>query len=466
MRLPDGLTLSPGRLQNGAALLALVGLLLLYRGTARPVRVIVDGETLTLSTHARNVTSVLRDAGIALYAGDRVFPDPAAGIPESGVILVQRARPVVIELEEGTQVLRTAEREPSNVLAEAGLAIYPGDRLWVDGIPADQAPHGAAPQRLRLVRASTIRIEVGDLLRTANTAAGSLAQALWEAGVRLYEGDQVSPEPLSAAAASEARVRRARMVDITVDGKVISRRVTAKRVGEALAQAGVLLQGLDYAIPGLDDELSEGASIRVVRVREDVLVEQSPIPFETVYEPLTDLEIDNKRVLSTGSYGVQASRIRIRIEDGVEVARDVEEAWIAKEPEPRRIGYGTKIVVRTLNTPDGPIQYWRAVEMYATSYSPSRAGIPLDHPWFGITASGKPLKKGLVAIDRSLIPFGTRMYVPGYGFAEAADTGGGVKGRWIDLGYEDDNYVPWAKTVTVYFLTPVPAPENIVWVFP
>jgi 3D (Asp-Asp-Asp) domain-containing protein len=104
--------------------------------------------------------------------------------------------------------------------------------------------------------------------------------------------------------------------------------------------------------------------------------------------------------------------------------------------------------------------------MWATSYSPSRAGVSPDAPNFGITASGQTLRKGLVAIDRSLIAFGTRMYVPGYGFAEAADTGGGVRGRWIDLGYEDDEYIPWASYVTVYFLTPVPPANNIVWIFP
>ncbi len=145
--------------------------------------------------------------------------------------------------------------------------------------------------------------------------------------------------------------------------------------------------------------------------------------------------------------------------------RAVEGNWLAREPEPRVVGYGTNIVVRTTSTADGPIEYWRAVEMWATSYSPSRAGVPDDYEYFGITASGKRLEKGLVAIDRSLIPFGTQMYVPGYGYAEAADTGSGVKGLWIDLGYEDDNWVSWAQYVTVYFLTPVPA-GNITYILP
>ena len=104
--------------------------------------------------------------------------------------------------------------------------------------------------------------------------------------------------------------------------------------------------------------------------------------------------------------------------------------------------------------------------MYATSYSPSRAGVPDDYEYFGITACGKQLVKGLVAIDRRYIPFYTRMYVPGYGYAEACDTGGGVKGRWIDLGYDDSNYEPWHQYVMVYFLTPVPPLDTIAWVFP
>jgi 3D (Asp-Asp-Asp) domain-containing protein len=55
------------------------------------------------------------------------------------------------------------------------------------------------------------------------------------------------------------------------------------------------------------------------------------------------------------------------------------------------------------------------------------------------------------------------MYVPGYGLAEAADTGA-ISGRWIDLGYSNDDYVAWHQWVTVYFLWPPPA--NPVWIFP
>ena len=124
------------------------------------------------------------------------------------------------------------------------------------------------------------------------------------------------------------------------------------------------------------------------------------------------------------------------------------------------------IPIRAMDTPYGPVEYWRAVPMYATSYSPSRAGTPLDAPWFGITRSGKVLKKGMVAIDMRLIPLGTPLYVPGYGLAIAEDTGSGVRGRMIDLGYEDDNFISWSTYLTVYLRTPVPPPSQITWILP
>jgi 3D (Asp-Asp-Asp) domain-containing protein len=53
----------------------------------------------------------------------------------------------------------------------------------------------------------------------------------------------------------------------------------------------------------------------------------------------------------------------------------------------------------------------------------------------GSTALGIPVRKGVVAVDPKLIPLGTRMHVPGYGRALAADVGYAIKGRIIDLWF-------------------------------
>src|SRR3972149_7936211 len=54
----------------------------------------------------------------------------------------------------------------------------------------------------------------------------------------------------------------------------------------------------------------------------------------------------------------------------------------------------------------------------------------------GITAIGLRARKGIVAVDPKVIPLGTRLYIPGYGEALAADTGGWIKGSRIDLCFE------------------------------
>ena len=55
----------------------------------------------------------------------------------------------------------------------------------------------------------------------------------------------------------------------------------------------------------------------------------------------------------------------------------------------------------------------------------------------GITASGKPVQEGMIAVDRSIIPLGTKVFVEGFGVMLAADTGGAIKGDRIDIFFDN-----------------------------
>ena len=203
--------------------------------------------------------------------------------------------------------------------------------------------------------------------------------------------------------------------------------------------------------------------IRLVRVAEEVVIEQQPLPFGSQFQAADDLPIDTTAIVQAGEFGLQAQRVRIRLEDGEEVSRLVEDEWVAREPLAQIEGYGTQITIQTIDTAHGPIEYYRALEFYATSYSPARSGTSPDAPWYGITACGEPLVTGFVGVDLDYVPCGTQLYIPGYGFATAMDTGL-IEGAWIDLGYTDDEFQLWHQYVTVYFLTPVPA--NVAWTIP
>jgi hypothetical protein len=228
-------------------------------------------------------------------------------------------------------------------------------------------------------------------------------------------------------------------------------------VGQALAEAGLPLIGLDYSVPAENEPLPPDGQIRLVRVTESLQLAQRPIPFESELQASADVLLDQTQILQPGENGLTVQRIRIRYEDGEEISRLTEDETMARPPKTRILAYGTKIEVKSAVVDGVNIEYWRAVEMYATSYSPCRSGTDKCYPG---TSSGKSLQKGMVGLRYSwyLSMQGQQLYIPGYGFASVEDVCGGCVGRpWIDLGFSDHDFETWHSSVTVYFLTPVPA---------
>jgi len=446
-------------------LLILAALVLTSRKT---VVLEVDGESQQLTTYAFTVGQLLHSAGVPLATGDRLVPSLEGWLKNGQVVRLERAVPVVILADGQYSVIITPERLPVNLLSLASVAFRPGDELIADGYPAtlQDLLKPAVSHHLFVIRSVAITLQEDGQVKTMASTAPSLGQALWEAGVVVRVADKITPSletslailgAIQPSLGLKVSLVRSRPITIQIAGKQIEARTAASRVGEALAGLGLAPQGLDYSLPAVEAPLPADGVIRLVRVREDLIIEQTPLPFEIEFQPVPDLEIDNQNIVRTGEYGLTARRVRVRYEDGQETTRVVENQWVARSPRNRIVGYGTLIVKRTLQTPNGSIDYWRALRMWATSYAPTEGG-------GGTTAIGLPVKKGVCAVDIRYIPFYTWMYVPGYGKVMAADVGGGVIGRWIDLAFSDADLEAWHQWVTVYFLWP--PPENPVWIIP
>ncbi len=424
----------------------------------------IDGHNRTVKAFAWTVADGLRAAQVSVAEADLLQPAADQWLSQGGTIRIQRAAQVMILADGKLYSLLTAERTPAKILALAKIELKTGDVLLAAGVPispqARLAAPGAAGQAppLQVLRSVQFAVREDGLEKELTSTASTSGQALWEAGIGLNEADPVTPSlNTELKPGLQIILKHSRLVTIHAQGVEITRRTAADSVGEALAEAGLALEGLDYSQPAETTSLPADGNIQVVRVREETILEQASLPYQVEYQAAEDVELDSQKIIQTGLVGLTAKRIRVRYEDGKEVSRTVEGEWTARAPQNQINGYGTMIVKRTLDTPDGTITYWRALRMWATSYHPAETGS-------NETASGMLVRKGVVGIDPRYIPYFTQMYVPGYGFAVAGDTGGGVYPRLIDLGYPDAEYVEWHQYLTVYFLWP--PPDNIVWIFP
>jgi len=123
-------------------------------------------------------------------------------------------------------------------------------------------------------------------VETLRSAAATVSEALWQSGIVLYAADRLQPAsgaPLTAGLT--VTLRRSRVVTIRTAAGEIHTRTAADTVGEALVEAHLPPQGLDYSQPPVASPLPVDGFIRLVRVQESALVEQTPLPFETNIRP-------------------------------------------------------------------------------------------------------------------------------------------------------------------------------------
>ncbi len=422
-----------------------------------PITLMVDNTAELIDTRANTVSDLLRERDIALYPNDRVQPALDATIEAAMLVKIDRAHNVTLMVDGQSRLFRTPNTAPAAILQEAGLRVGEDDLLLLDGteVEAGQLAGWPVPvEHITLRRAVTVHIVDGDTQQTLRTTRQTVGEALYDAGLTLYLADAVSPELNTHITPElEIRITRSQPVTVVADGTTLETRTHAQTVGDALADLGVSLMGLDYSIPGENASLRPGMRVRVIRVTETIISEREELPFGQVEQQDATLELDQIRVLQAGQPGIQLESVRVRYENGIEVSRTPEGVVTVQAPQDRLVTFGTGVVMRDIQTDEaGTLQYWRRVRMLATSYHPAALGGD------NITATGQVLTKGIVAADPAVLPYGTQIYVPGYGVGTIADTGGARSTRlWIDLGYDDDNFVPWARWVDVYVLAPVPS---------
>ena len=169
------------------------------------------------------------------------------------------------------------------------------------------------------------------------------------------------------------------------------------------------------------------------------------VPVVVQYERVDTLPKGEEKVLQEGTVGLDEVEEEIHYKQGDVIDTKELQRKTITPMQPKVVQVGT----REVEVSRSYDRVREVITMEATAY------LPTDGGGDGITATGIRARHGVVAVDPNVIPLGTRVYIPGYGEAIAADTGGDIIGNRIDVVLEDYGSAMQfgRRTVDVYILS-------------
>lgn len=308
----------------------------------------------------------------------------------------------------------------------------------------------------------TVSVTVDGKTNKVVTYRGNVKDLLKDINVKLDSDDKVVPSLESSISENTTiKIKRAVDVAIVVDGKTLQLKSAEDDVNGLLSSnafkdlfqkenIGALRETDKISIP-LEDKLSADLNIGVTRVDTKVETTTEPIDFASLTTKDETKPMDYQDVVQSGENGEKEVSTMVVLEDGKEVSRQVVSEKVVKEPVNQVLSVGTLGVFVPSRGTNEP--YSRHIKMRATAYSAEQPDITQ------YTATGARVKRdsggySTIAVDPRIIPLGTRMYIPGYGYAIAADTGGAINGDTIDIYFDTiSECQSWGvKWVDVYIL--------------
>lgn len=298
--------------------------------------------------------------------------------------------------------------------------------------------------------------------QTVKTRSGNVEEVLEEHGLNVGETDRLNvPTEKPVTNNDDIVITRGKRVTIKVGGYEDTVTVTKADVKDALVEAGY--------VPGEYDQInSNGDTIELVSVSrtDEVTTETIERGIEYVDDP--ELPKGQEAVVDEGQDGVKEIQHKVTYHDGEETARETLSESVTVEPRNKVIARGTatptpapvsasKSSKSSVDDNGGSVngyKYKKKITMTATAYSTS----PSENGGYGVSAMGNTLGYGIVAVDPSIVPLGSKVYVTSpdgswtYGVASAEDTGGAIKGNRIDLCYPSNAIAFGRRSCVVYVL--------------
>ncbi|MGG1572728.1 ubiquitin-like domain-containing protein [Fictibacillus sp. NRS-1165] len=359
-----------------------------YETSKTDVMIMVDGKEKSFSSHAENVRDALSDFGISVNRHDEVEP----GLNEP------LKNGMKIEYTSAHKINFTQDGEKQSV--------------W--------------------------------------STASTVKEFLGERNISVNQHDKIKPG-LDTPLKTQQHINLQQAVPVKlVDGKKEKQVwTTSTTVADLLKQNQVKLGDLDRVEPAEETDIKDNMKVNVIRVEKVTDVVEEDTPFATVTRKDGKLAKGKEKVVEPGSKGRVSKKYEVVLENGKEVSRKLKSEKTLEESSDKVIAVGTKpkpvTVSRSKSAPSG------GKELYVTStaYTANCAGCS-GKTRTGLNLHANPNAK-VIAVDPSVIPLGSKVYVEGYGYAIASDTGGAINGNRIDVFFSSQSQATkWGrKTVRI-----------------
>ncbi|MFL6516767.1 MAG: ubiquitin-like domain-containing protein, partial [Bacillus sp. (in: firmicutes)] len=280
-------------------------------------------------------------------------------------------------------------------------------------------------------QAKRVHIVKDNEKKTIWTTAESIAGLLKEQKIVLSKHDEISPRPQEAIQDKmNIGIKKAFHLTYVDGGKKQQVWATSATVADFLSQQGIKLNQLDRVEPSLTETIAKNGVVNVIRVEKVTDVVEEPVHFAVVTKKDERLEKGKEKTITKGKKGLISKQYEVLLENGKEISRKLISEKKIAEKQDKVVAVGTKEL--DLQVSRGAVnEPGKEFYVTATAYTAYCNGCS------GRTATGLNLRANpnmkVIAVDPRVIPLGSKVYVEGYGYAVAADTGGAIKGYIVDL---------------------------------
>ncbi|MBS4201471.1 DUF348 domain-containing protein [Bacillus sp. FJAT-49732] len=347
--------------------------ILAYEGTKKTVALSVDGEKMIVKTHADTVGDMLKDLNVVVEKDDYISHSLNTVVKNKLNVVWEPAKTVTIQDGDHEKAVYTTAKSVKDFMKSQGLLIEDHDKI-------NYSLDDPIYENMKLV------IDRAFLLVLKN---GKQEEKVWS---------------------------------------------TSTTVADFLAQQGITLGKLDRVEPDLNKKVKPNGKIKIVRVEKVTDVVEEPIDYAVVTKKDSTMAEGTEKVVQQGKEGMLKKEFEVTKENGKEVKRKLIAETKIKDSVNKVVAVGTKVMVAQVSrgksasaAPSGGKEMY----MNATAYTAYCNGCS------GITATGINLRANpnlkVIAVDPNVIPLGSKVWVEGYGYAVAGDTGGAIKGNRIDI---------------------------------